>query len=157
MSYRLSRTQQLHCDIDTAWKFFSSPYNLARITPKEMKFLVKTDLPDENIHEGMIIDYKVSPLLGIPMRWRTRITQVEERKSFTDFQEKGPYKLWNHFHEFIPNEQGVLVKDTIDYALPMGFLGKIAHTLMVRKKLQHIFDYRHRILEQLSLLFDMLA
>lgn len=149
MSYRLSRTQQLHCDIDTAWQFFSSPYNLARITPKDMKFLVLTDLPDEHIYEGMIIDYKVSPLLGIPMRWRTRITQVNEGQSFTDFQEKGPYKLWNHFHEFIPNGQGVLVKDTVDYELPMGFLGKIAHTVMVQKKLQHIFDYRHRVLETL--------
>lgn len=149
MSYRLSRTQQLHCNIDKAWKFFSSPYNLARITPKEMKFLVLSDLPDEHIYEGMVIDYKVSPLLGIPMRWRTRITQVNERNSFTDLQEKGPYKLWNHFHEFIPNEQGVLIKDTVDYELPMGLLGKIAHTLMVQKKLQHIFDYRYRVLEGL--------
>lgn len=149
MSYRLSRTQQLHCNIDTAWQFFSSPYNLARITPKNMKFHVLTALPDERIYEGMIIDYKVSPLLGIPMRWRTRITQVDEGLSFTDFQEKGPYKLWNHFHEFIANEQGVLVKDTVDYDLPLGFLGQIAHTVMVQKKLQHIFDYRHRILEQL--------
>ncbi|MBL7706333.1 MAG: SRPBCC family protein [Taibaiella sp.] len=149
MSYRLSRTQQLHCNIDTAWEFFSSPYNLARITPKEMKFLVLSDLPDERIYEGMIIDYKVSPLLGIPMRWRTRITQVDEGRSFTDFQEKGPYKLWNHFHEFIPNEQGVLVKDIVDYELPMGFLGQIAHTVMVQKKLQHIFDYRYRVLEGL--------
>jgi Uncharacterized conserved protein len=149
MSYRLSRTLQLHCNIDTAWKFFSSPYNLTRITPKEMKFLVLTALPDERIYKGMIIDYKVSPLLGIPMNWRTRITQVDEGRSFTDLQEKGPYKRWNHFHEFIPNEQGVLVKDTVDYELPMGFLGKIAHTVMVRKKLQHIFNYRHQVLEDL--------
>ncbi|RYD96609.1 MAG: hypothetical protein EOP54_13330 [Sphingobacteriales bacterium] len=149
MSYRLSRTQQLHCDADTAWKFFSSPYNLSRITPQDMKFLVLTELPDEPIYEGMTIDYKVTPLLGIPMRWRTRITQVDAGKSFTDFQEKGPYKRWNHFHEFIPNEQGVLIKDTVDYELPMGFLGKIAHTVMVQKKLKHIFDYRQRVLAQL--------
>ncbi len=149
MSYRLNRTQQLHCDIDTAWKFFSSPYNLSRITPKEMKFLVLSDLPDEHIYEGMIIDYKVSPLLSIPMRWRTRITQVEEGKSFTDFQEKGPYRLWHHFHEFVPNDDGVLVIDTVDYELPLGFLGKIAHTVMVQKKLQHIFDYRYQVLAQL--------
>lgn len=149
MSYRLNRTQQLHCNIDTAWKFFSSPYNLAHITPKEMQFLVLSDLPDERIYEGMVIDYKVSPLLGIPMRWRTRISQVNEGRSFTDLQEKGPYKRWNHFHEFIPNEQGVLVKDTVDYELPLGFLGQIAHKVMVRKKLQHIFDYRYQVLEDL--------
>lgn len=149
MAYQLHRTQQLYCDIDTAWKFFSSPHNLSRITPKDMQFRVLTNLPDESIHEGMIIDYKVSPILGIPMNWQTMITQVNEKKSFTDFQQKGPYKLWNHFHEFIPNEQGVLMKDTVDYDLPLGIIGVIAHTLMVRKKLGHIFDYRYRVLETL--------
>ena len=95
----------------------------------------------------MIIEYKVSPLLKIPMKWKTKITQVEQKKSFTDFQQKGPYKYWNHFHEFIPNEKGVLMKDTIDYELPLGILGSIAHVMVVKSKLNHIFNYR--ILEKL--------
>lgn len=149
MTFQLQRTQQLHCDIDTAWSFFSSPYNLSHITPKDMQFTVLTDLPDKNIYTGMIIDYRVTPFPGIPIRWRTRITQVDEQRSFTDLQEKGPYRLWNHFHEFIPNELGVLMKDTVDYELPWGVLGKLAHRLSVKKKLTYIFDYRYDILEQL--------
>ena len=97
----------------------------------------------------MIIEYTISPLMGIPMPWQTRITQVDEGKSFTDFQQIGPYKLWNHFHEFIPNKNGVLMKDTVDYELPLGLLGSVAHTLMVRKKLNTIFDYRYQVLEKL--------
>ncbi len=149
MRYQLKKTQQLNCDIETAWVFFSAPENLSRITPKEMNFIVKSSVKGVPMHEGMVIDYTVSPLLNIPLKWKTRITQVEDLKSFTDFQEKGPYKYWNHYHEFIPNEKGVLMKDTIDYELPFGVLGNIVHKLIVRKKLANIFEYRNKITDEL--------
>ena len=148
MTHQLSRQQQLHCNIETAWNFFSSPHNLAKITPKDMAFTVLTDYDAKQIYEGMIIDYNVSPLFGIPLKWRTRIIQVDENKSFTDFQEKGPYKYWNHFHEFIPNADGVLMKDTVEYELPFGVLGTMAHRAFVKKKLESIFDFRYQVLEQ---------
>lgn len=149
MIHQLKREQQLNCDIETAWKFFSSANNLSKITPKDMNFIVRTKMESDEIYEGMIIDYYVSPLLGIKMNWQTEITQVNHLRSFTDFQNKGPYKLWNHFHEFIPNEKGVLIKDTVDYELPLGFLGEIAHNLFVKSKLENIFSYRFNILEQM--------
>ncbi|WP_265428302.1 SRPBCC family protein [Chryseobacterium sp. YIM B08800] len=148
MVHQLKRQQQLNCDIKTAWKFFSSANNLSEITPKDMNFVVRTQLSDDEIYEGMLIDYYVSPLLGIKLNWQTEITEVNFQKSFTDFQKKGPFKLWNHFHEFIINDKGVLMMDTISYELPFGFLGEIAHSVMVKKKLEHIFDYRFKILEE---------
>lgn len=148
MVHQLQRQQQLNCDIQTAWKFFSSANNLSEITPKDMNFVVRTQLSDAEIHEGMLIDYYVSPLLGIKLNWQTEITEVNFQKSFTDFQKKGPFKLWNHFHEFILNDKGVLMMDTVSYELPFGFLGEIAHSVMVKKKLEHIFDYRFKILEE---------
>ncbi|MFV0177724.1 SRPBCC family protein [Empedobacter falsenii] len=149
MKYRLYREQQLYCDIDTAWRFFSSPMNLSEITPKDMAFTVLSEEQDQPIFEGMLIDYSVSPLLGIPLKWQTKIIQVEHQKSFTDFQQKGPYKYWKHFHEFIPNEKGILMKDTVEYELPFGVLGNVVHSLLVKKKLNKIFDYRHQVLKQL--------
>lgn len=149
MKYQLYREQQLKCDIDIAWKFFCNPHNLSRITPKDMGFTVLTEVTGESIYEGMEIDYTVSPLFGIPMKWKTRITSVAYHKHFTDFQEKGPYKLWNHHHEFIPNENGILVKDRVDYELPFGSLGTIAHALLVKNKLNKIFDYRFKVLEKM--------
>ena len=149
MSYKLKREQQLNCSVESAWNFFSSPHNLSRITPKDMGFVVLSDLPEGAIYKGMIIDYTVSPVLGIPLKWQTEITAVNYQENFTDFQKKGPYKLWRHHHEFIPNQNGVLMIDTVDYELPFGVIGRIVHGLMVRKKLQHIFDYRHQVLEQL--------
>ncbi|ASE60200.1 SRPBCC family protein [Chryseobacterium indologenes] len=149
MKHILFREQQLNCDIETAWKFFSSANNLSEITPKDMGFTVLTEMENDEIDEGMIIDYYISPLFGIRMKWQTEITHVDFQKSFIDFQKKGPYKLWNHHHEFIPNEYGVLMRDTIEYELPVGFLGEIAHKLFVKKKLEYIFDYRFRILSKL--------
>lgn len=148
MVHQLKRQQQLNCDIKTAWKFFSSANNLSEITPKDMSFVVRTQLSNDEIYEGMLIDYYVSPLLGIKLNWQTEITQVNHQESFTDFQKKGPFKLWNHFHEFILNDKGVLMIDTISYELPFGFLGEIAHSVMVKKKLKNIFDYRFKILEE---------
>lgn len=149
MIYQLKREQQLYCDIQSAWDFFSSPHNLSRITPKEMGFVVISNLPEGDIYKGMMIDYIVSPVLGIPLKWQTQITEVNYQKSFTDFQKKGPYKLWRHHHEFIPNQNGILMVDTVDYELPFGIIGKVVHSLMVKKKLEHIFGYRYQVLEQL--------
>lgn len=148
MIHQLFREQQLNCDIQTAWKFFSSANNLSEITPKDMKFIVLSQFENDEIYEGMIIDYFVSPLFGIKMKWQTEILHVDFQKSFIDFQKKGPYKLWHHHHEFIENENGVLMKDTVDYELPLGFLGEIAHRILVKKKLEDIFNYRYTILEE---------
>ncbi|POY34994.1 hypothetical protein C3K47_17195 [Solitalea longa] len=149
MKFQLYREQQQSCDIQTAWKFFSNPFNLSKITPRDMGFVVLSKFVDEEIYEGMEIDYTVSPFLGIALKWKTRITQVEFQKSFTDFQEKGPYKYWNHRHEFIPNEKGVLMKDTVDYELPFGFLGTLGHQVLVKNRLEKIFNYRFNVLEKI--------
>lgn len=114
-----------------------------------MGFVVVSDSQGHEIAEGMTIEYLVSPILKIPLKWKTRITQVEKYVSFTDFQENGPYKYWNHFHEFIPNENGVLMKDAVDYELPLGILGTIAHGIFVKRKLASIFNYRYQVLEDL--------
>lgn len=147
MRYQLYREQQLNCDIETAWEFFSSPFNLSKITPKDMAFTVTSDLSNQPIYEGMEIEYTVSPIFKIPLKWKTKITEVKFQECFTDIQVKGPYKYWCHFHEFEANEKGVLIKDTVDYQLPFGFIGTIAHRLLVRKKIEAIFSYRYRILE----------
>ena len=149
MKYKLYREQQLNCDIQTAWEFFSSPQNLAKITPKDMAFTVLSKNQSEPIYEGMLIDYTVSPLLHIPLKWQTKIIQVDFQKSFTDFQEKGPYKVWHHFHEFIANDKGVLMKDTVTYELPFGIIGTITHKLVVQKKVASIFNYRFQVLEKI--------
>ncbi len=146
--FQYKTEQFLPIDLKKAWEFFSSPKNLALLTPKEMDFKVLTKL-DKHIHSQMIIDYTVKPLLNIPLHWRTEIIDVKEMVEFTDIQLKGPFKLWKHVHQFIQQKDGVLIKDEVNYALPLSFIGEIAHSLVVKKRIEGIFNYRRKVLEQL--------
>lgn len=144
--YQLHTEQFLPISLDKAWSFFSSPQNLSKITPPELKFKIESNLQQADIHNGMNIRYTVSPLLGIPLTWVTEITQVNQPSSFTDRQIAGPYKKWEHTHTFVPVENGVMMYDLVKYQLPFSFLGKFAHWLFVRKKIETIFYYRKEVL-----------
>ncbi|MDA7762172.1 SRPBCC family protein [Crocinitomicaceae bacterium] len=145
--YQLKRTQFIKTDLKTAWDFFSSPGNLKKITPEYMGFDVKTDLPDK-MYEGLMIEYTVKPLLGIPMNWITEIKTVKELEFFVDEQRKGPYKIWHHEHHFKEVDGGVEMTDIVSYELPLGILGRIIHPFVVQKKLEEIFDFRFKAVEQ---------
>ena len=142
----LYREQLIPADIETAWSFFSSPENLEKITPPDMGFDVLTDVKNIKMFEGQIIDYVVRPMLGIPMKWRTEIRQVNEPFSFTDVQLKGPYSKWEHTHHFEQTENGTLMKDVIRYRVPFGPIGQLFNTLAIRRRLVHIFDFRQKII-----------
>ncbi len=145
--YQLKRTQFIRTDLKTAWDFFSSPGNLKKITPDYMGFDVKTELPDK-MYEGLMIEYTVKPLLGIPMNWITEIKTVKELEFFVDEQRKGPYKIWHHEHHFKEVDGGVEMTDIVSYELPLGILGRIMHPFLVQKKLEEIFDFRFKAVEQ---------
>ncbi len=96
----------------------------------------------------MMIGYKVKPLFSIPTLWVTEITHIEPKKFFIDEQRIGPYALWHHEHFIEPTETGVLMTDIVSYSPPFGFIGAIANALIIRKKIEEIFDYRTKVLEQ---------
>ena len=146
--YTLNRVQILPVKIDQAWDFFTSPHNLSKITPSSMDFKVlsKNDGP---IHPGMIIRYTVTPILGIPLNWVTEITHVEHQHLFVDEQRFGPYAFWHHLHKFKEVEEGVEMEDLVHYALPFGLIGAAAHELLVKNKLNEIFDFRTKVLREI--------
>ncbi len=116
--------------------------------PLEMDLVVTSDYkPDEKVYAGMIITYKVTPLMGITVDWMTEITHVKEKEYFIDEQRFGPYALWHHQHHFKEVDGGVLMTDILNYAIPYGFIGRIANSLIVAKKVQSIFDYREKAIE----------
>jgi NADH dehydrogenase len=142
------RTHQLHASqvvarpIDEVFAFFSRPENLARITPPAMGFDRLTD--DTAMRAGLEIDYRIRPLLGVPMRWRTRIDRYEPPTAFSDVQLRGPYRRWEHRHTFRTVPGGTLIEDDVTYELPFGLLGRLAHHLLVRGQLHEIFRHRAR-------------
>ena len=139
-------SQLLPASLEEAWQFFSSGKNLATITPPALDFTVLTQLAEGEIYEGMIIDYRVKPLFGIPLHWQTEIVNVNKPFLFIDRQLSGPYRKWEHTHIFEPKDNGVLMKDEVVYQLPLGILGTIAHAIVVRKKLEQIFAFRRKTL-----------
>jgi len=149
MIYTFKSEQFLKTDIITAWDFFSSAKNLARITPPELAFKIHTQLDDKEVYEGMIIDYTVRPLLGIALKWQTEICQVNKPTLFTDRQLKGPYSLWEHTHNFIEKDNGVLMQDEVKYELPLGLIGELAHNFIVKEKIKSIFKFREEALKDL--------
>jgi len=146
MVYRLKKIQNLPITIKEAWNFFSNPSNLKEITPSYMGFKI-LEGADKDMFPGQIIKYIVKPLFGIPLRWVTEITHVERESYFVDEQRYGPYKLWHHKHFFKKIKDGVEMIDIVDYRLPFGILGRMAHPLFIKKKLNQIFDYRYKVLE----------
>ena len=146
--YQLRTKQKLPISVEKAWKFFSDPKNLKDITPDEMNFNI-TSGADKSIYAGQIIQYKVSPVLGINLKWVTEITHVKENEYFVDEQRFGPYSLWHHKHFFKKINGGILMEDIVDYKIPYGLIGQFAHVIFVKKKLEKIFNYRHTKLEKL--------
>lgn len=141
----LRKEQHLPISLEQAWGFFSTPKNLNEITPPDLGFRMEYSSSEKMI-EGQIITYRIriAPLIHVP--WVTEIRSVKERESFIDVQLHGPYKLWHHLHHFTKTENGVLMVDVVHYALPFSFLGTMVHSLFVRKKLEHIFSFRRKML-----------
>lgn len=149
MRHTLHYKQYLDTKLPIAWAFFSSPKNLALISPPDVTFEILTPLKDELIYEGQLIDYRVSPFLKIPLHWQTEITVCEPNHQFVDLQREGPYKFWSHRHTFIEKDDGVEMEDFLEYELPLGPVGEAVNYLVVRKKLIAIFDYRKQICDYL--------
>lgn len=147
--YTLFKEQKLNISLDEAWDFFSSPENLKKITPPYMGFEITSDFKQEKMYAGMIIAYIVKPVLNIPMRWVTEITHVKEKEYFIDEQRFGPYKFWHHLHQFRIENGELIMVDKVNYALPFGIIGRIVHSLFVRKRVEGIFDYRKKVLDEL--------
>lgn len=145
--YNLKRTQFLPITIQEAWEFFSSPSNLSKITPAHMGFQILYMSGGQKMYPGQLIQYVVQGLPGIPMHWTTEITHVHEPYYFVDEQRFGPYSLWHHQHHFKQVEGGVEMTDEVNYAIPLGILGRFAHWLLVGSEVNRIFDHRFVVLE----------
>ncbi len=143
---RLVQKQLLPITLEEAWDFFATPKNLNEVTPADMVFKITSDVPDK-MYEGMIITYKIKPMLNISLNWCTEITHIKEKQFFVDEQRKGPDNIWHHEHHVEAVEGGVLMTDILHYDIGKSFLGWIAGKLFVDKKVKQIFDYRFKTLE----------
>jgi ligand-binding SRPBCC domain-containing protein len=141
--YSIERKTFVKAPIEQLWEFFSSPKNLNELTPPDLSFEILTNLEGVKMYPGLIINYKIRPLLNIPLRWTTEITHCETHKYFVDEQRFGPYAFWHHQHIFENKSNGIEMTDLVHYALPMGPIGQFANGVYVQKRLESIFEYRN--------------
>lgn len=139
--YTLHSKQNLPISLEEAWAFLSNPSNLKAITPDYMGFNIISGA-DRKMYPGQIIQYIVTPILGIPTTWVTEITHVIDKQYFVDEQRFGPYALWHHKHFIKEIPGGVEMEDIVDYKIPLGLLGQMVHPILVKPKLKEIFNYR---------------
>ena len=139
-TYTLHRRQFIAAPRAEVFAFFSRPENLALLTPQDLGFRILTPSP-VRMEGGALIDYTIR-ILGAGIRWTTLVTEYEAPHRFVDVQLRGPYAYWHHAHEFTAIEGGTEMTDTVTYAMPLGVLGSVAHALLVRRKLEAIFDFR---------------
>jgi ligand-binding SRPBCC domain-containing protein len=144
-TFEINMKQYINKPLDVVFEFFSKPENLEMITPESLSFNILTPTPIK-MEKGSLIDYTIR-LFGIPIHWRTLISDYEPPFRFVDQQIKGPYTFWHHTHTFQQVDGGVEIIDKVKYSLPMGWLGTLVHSIWVRKDLEKIFEHRKTVIQ----------
>lgn len=124
--------------------FFGDAGNLETLTPSTLRFEILTPVPIA-MRPGMLIDYRLR-IHGIPIHWRTEITVWDPPHRFVDTRRRGPYKLWEHEHTFIPERGGTLAGDRVRYAA-LG--GSLIHRWLIKPDLNRIFARRADVLRKI--------
>ena len=145
--YTLESNQFINKPIEEVFQFFSKPENLSVITPAKLGFKILSPTPIK-MEVGRLIDYNIY-LMGIPIHWRTLITDYEPPNMFVDQQIKGPYAMWHHTHTFHKVKGGVEIKDRVVYSIPFGFLGRLLNYLWIKRDLNNIFLHRKKVIDKL--------
>jgi len=147
LNHVLEREQLVGRPRGQVFAFFADASNLERLTPRSLRFEIKSSLPVD-MRTGALIDYEIA-LFGVRLRWRTLIECFEPETRFVDVQREGPYRSWRHTHEFVEVPNGTLVRDRVEYEVPLGLLGDLARRVFVGPQLDAIFDFRRKTIEQI--------
>ena len=142
--WRLRTEQRLPQQPENVFPFFADAGNLEKLTPGYLHFQILTPLPIE-MRKGALIDYRLR-LRGVPIRWRTEITEWDPPYRFVDSQIKGPYSWWVHEHRFLASDEGTLATDEVQYGMP---LGRLLHPLFIKRDLINIFKFRAQVMYDL--------
>lgn len=146
--YTLEDRTVLNTNIESAWDFFQNPHNLKLITPPELNLVVTSNTPNK-VHAGIIITYLVRPLPFLSFNWITEITHLQAPTMFIDEQRFGPYKFWHHQHHLKEVGGKVENHDIVNYGITSLPGSDIINAILVRPKLNRIFQYRREKLAEI--------
>jgi len=146
-THTISTSQHVDRPLTEVFAFFATPTNLGRLTPGGLGFALRSS--DRAMRPGLIIEYRIRPLFGVPLSWTSVIGDYVPDSRFEDVQLRGPYRSWRHLHRFSADGTGTLIEDLVTYELPLGPLGNLVNRFLVRPRLEQIFGYRAAAVERL--------
>lgn len=135
------KSSYINCDTKSLFDFHLDTNNLTKITPTNIKVELLTK--DFKPVVSQILKIK-STKYFIPMIWEVKIEKIDEPSLLVDIALKSPFKFWEHKHIFINHGNISELKDVITFKMPFGILGDLL-SFFVKKDLQNMFDYRHKI------------
>ena len=144
-THTLVASQLIARPLDEVFPFFARAQSLERITPPSMAMQLRST--DVEMRAGLEVDYELRGLPILRSTWRSRIESYDPPNGYVDIQVRGPYRRWRHAHSFTAVEGGTRVDDRVEYEMPLGPLGALAHRLLVRSQLESIFSHRMRVIE----------
>jgi ligand-binding SRPBCC domain-containing protein len=145
--HTLRREQWIPRPINEVFTFFADTRNLEEITPPWLNFKILS-VDSTRMKSGTGLLYHIR-WHGIPIRWYTKIRKWDEPHRFIDVQMSGPYKLWHHTHSFESHGNQTRMIDVVRYALPLGIIGNLLHSIKVGRDVHRIFDYRRERIHEL--------
>lgn len=145
-TYRLVREQMVGRPLEDVFAFFADARNLEILTPPWLRFQILTPGQIE-MRVGTIIQYALK-VHGVPMHWTTAITIWKPPYEFVDVQLRGPYVLWHHRHTFESLGERTRMTDQVEFALPLGLVGRTLYKFVLARDLTDIFDFRERAIER---------
>ena len=128
---------------ERVFAFHELPDALSRLTPPWEKVRVVQPAEIARVGSRAIIETRLFGL--IPVRWVAEHTAYDPPRMFEDVQLSGPFSRWRHRHIIEPHAEGARLRDEIDYAPPLGLLGKLAAPIAIIPRLERMFDHRHRV------------
>ncbi|MBK00208.1 MAG: TIGR01777 family protein [Euryarchaeota archaeon] len=137
--YKFEHQTYVDENVENTFSWFEHEGSFRRLMPpwevlKEIK-------ADKSINEGSIRIFKI-PFGPFKMSWVAKHTIYNPPNQFKDIMLKGPFWRWEHVHDFIPQENGTLVKDTVEYQVPLGVFGYFFAGRSVKKRIKNMFISR---------------
>ena len=142
-----SRSIEIAADQEVVYRFHTDPANLIRITPPGTKVRI---LEHGAPGEGVEIILRIRPYPFISQKWHMRFEEFDPPRRLTDVMLSGPFRRWKQTREFVPLCNGhTLLNDSVEYELPFGTLGRLAHRLFLARHIEQLFTYRQQVTKKL--------
>jgi ligand-binding SRPBCC domain-containing protein len=136
------RRIRIEASAEEVFRWHAAPGALRRLTPPWEPVEVEREGRIEDGDET-VLRLRVGPFA---VRWVARISDCLPGRRFRDTQVRGPFAFWQHTHRMEPEVDGASwLEDNVEYALPLGRIGGWLGGWVVRRRLERMFAYRHRI------------